>query len=172
MAPTSCKHFTMTEPHAPKQTRKFMVVVDDTEECTVAIRFAARRAARTGGHVLMLRVIEPEDFQHWISVQELAREEALEEAEALLRDLAADVHALAGVMPEFAIREGDTRDEVLGQLSDDPNIGVLVLGAGAGKDGPGPLVTALAGQLSGSLPVPVTVVPGNLTLDQIDSTLR
>lgn len=146
-----------------------MIVVDDTPECTNALRFAARRAAKTGGGIVMLYVIRPEEFQHWIGVAEVMRAEAREAAEERLSQLAEEVHTLSGVLPEFAIREGDARDEVLNHIKEDPEIGVLVLGAGADGDGPGPLVSALVGRMGGGMTVPVTVVPGAMSLERIDA---
>ena len=84
--------------------RKFMVVVDETPECMNAMRFAARRAAKTGGGVVMLYVIAPDDFQHWMGVAELMRQEARDAAEQRLSELATEVHNLSGVTPEFVIR--------------------------------------------------------------------
>ena len=149
--------------------RKFMIVVDETPECMNALRFAARRASKTGGGVVMVYVIEPEEFQHWVGVGEVMRAEAQEAAELRLATLSQEVEKLAGVLPEFVIREGVARDEILAQIKDDPEVGVLVLGAGDSNDGPGPLVTALAGRMSGAMSVPVTIVSGNLTVDQIDA---
>lgn len=149
--------------------RKFMIVVDDTPECMNALRFAARRASKTGGGVVMLYVIAPEEFQHWVGVGEVMRAEAREAAEERLATLSTEVETLAGVLPEFVIREGVARDEILAQITEDPEIGVLVLGAGDSNDGPGPLVSALAGRMSGAMSVPVTIVSGNLTNDQIDA---
>ncbi len=148
--------------------KKFLVVVDDSPECASAIHYASRRALHTGGHVSLLYVIEPPGFMHWVSVERVMQEEAQAQAEAVLYEAAVEVNRVAGVMPEFVIREGKRRDELLALLKEDPDIRILVLGAGAGKKGPGPLVTSLAGQLSGSLPIPITVVPGNLTTAQLD----
>ena len=148
--------------------RKFLCVVDDSPECRLALRFAFRRAARTGGGVILLYVIEPADFQHWMAVENLMREEAREAAEEVLQTLADEVNEWSGIMPEFSIREGRKQDELLALLEEEPEIRLLVLGASAEKDGPGPLVTALAGPLSANMRVPVTVVPGNLNIQQID----
>jgi nucleotide-binding universal stress UspA family protein len=148
--------------------RKFMCVVDDSPECRLALRFAFRRAARTGGGVVLLYVIEPADFQHWMAVENLMREEAREAAEEVLQTLADEVSQWSGIMPEFAIREGRKQDEVIALLEAEPEIRLLVLGASAEKEGPGPLVSALAGPMSANMRVPVTVVPGNLGIEQID----
>lgn len=148
--------------------RKFLVVVDDTPECVNAMRFAARRAANTGGRVTLLTIVEPEEFQHWIGVAEVMRSEARAAAEERLNALADELHTLTGVAPELQIREGKRVEEILGQIEDDPDIGVLVLAAGEG-DGPGPLVSAMVHKMGGKMPVPITVVPGGLTLEQIDS---
>ncbi len=148
--------------------RKFLVVVDKTPECHKALRFAARRAKNTGGGVSLLYVIEPEDFQHWIAVQDAMRSEAWAEAQARLEALAEEVKALVGVIPEVAVREGQRRDELLAHIDADSEIRLLVLGAGV-DDGPGPLIKSLVGQMGGRLPIPVTVVPGALSLEEIDA---
>lgn len=149
--------------------KKFLVVVDDSPECASAIYYASRRALHTGGHVSLLYVIEPQGFMHWVSVEKVMQEEAQAQAEAVLYEAAAEVNRVANLLPEFVVREGKRRDELLALLKDDPDIRILVLAAGTGKKGPGPLVSSLAGQLSGSLPIPVTVVPGNLTTAQLDA---
>ncbi|MEM6438422.1 MAG: universal stress protein [Pseudomonadota bacterium] len=146
--------------------RKFLVVVDETPECMNAIRFAARRAQKTGGGLQMLFVIQPEEFQHWVGVGEIMRWEKREAAEARFKEAAALLEQNVGITPEFVIREGDPIEEVLAQVRDDPEVGVLVLGAGT-EGGPGPLVSHLVGKLAGDLPVPVTVVPGGLSRDQV-----
>lgn len=148
--------------------RKFLVVVDETPECMNAMRFAARRAQNTGGGVVMLYVIAPDDFQHWVGVAELMRQEARDAAEARLGELATELQALCGVTPEFIIREGQRSDEVLGLIEEDLEIGVLVLGAGEG-DNPGPLVTQMVARMGGRMPIPVTVVPGSMSLERIDA---
>lgn len=148
--------------------RKFLVVVDETPECMNAMRFAARRAQKTGGGIIMLYVIAPDDFQHWMGVAELMRQEARDAAEDRLGELGTELQTLCGVTPEFAIREGNQADEVLALIREDPEIGVLVLGAGEG-DSPGPLVSQLVARMGGQMPIPVTVVPGGMSLERIDA---
>lgn len=155
------------KPEEASTLRKFLVVVDETPECQNAMRFAARRAQKTGGRVIMLYVIEPEEFQHWVGVAEVMRAEARDAAEERLTELAEELTALSGLTPEFVIREGKPVEEVLRLIEDDPEIGVLVLGAGVG-DGPGPLVTQLGHKMGGRMPIPVTIVPGAMTLERID----
>lgn len=152
----------------PDVTRKFLVVVDDTPECRLALRYAARRALKTKGMVALLFVIEPSDMPQWLGVQQIMREEARDEAEALLHDLAEEVQRLAGLTPELIIREGIRREQLLKLIEEDPSIRILVLGAGTGTEGPGPLVSALAGQMSGNFRVPITLVPGKLTTREVD----
>ena len=149
--------------------RIILCVVDSSDEMRIALRFASRRANHTGGRVALLFVIEPADFQHWMSVEEKMREERREEAERVLQNLAAQVNEISGAMPALYVREGSPGDEILKLIDEEPRISVLVLGAGTGKKGPGPLVSSLAGKMSGKFPIPITVVPGNLTEDQIDS---
>ncbi len=153
-----------------KRRHKWLVVVDDTTEVRLALRFAARRARNVGGRVTLLRVIQPNEEvqEHWLSVAEQLREEAREAAEHLLSDIAQQVQQETGLVPELIIREGNSKEELLKLIEADPAIRILVLAAAPGPSGPGPLVTALAGQMAGNMRVPVTVVPGSLTNEEID----
>lgn len=164
-------HHSSDQPEAsaagPK--RIFLVVVDESEEMQHALRFACRRARNTDGRVALLHVIEPSDFQHWMAVGDLMREEARTEAEQLLQKLAAGVHEMAGSMPVLYVREGDCRDELFKLLDEEPQVSILVLGAKTGSGGPGPLVAALTGKFLGKLRVPITLVPDNLDNETIDS---
>ncbi|HBZ45155.1 MAG TPA: universal stress protein [Maritimibacter sp.] len=148
--------------------RKFLVVLDDSRECLNAMRFAAMRAANTGAGVEILSIIPPEEFNHWLGVGAVMREEARERIEAHFEVFAKWMRDKQGVDPELVIREGDAVDELLAQVHDDPEIGVVVLGAGAGKKGPGPLVTALT-RSSANLPVPLTIVPGEMSKERLES---
>ena len=141
--------------------RKFLVVLDDSRECLNAIRFAALRASHTGGGVTILSVIPPEEFRHWAGVGEVMRAEARERIEAHFEVFAKWMRDKHAIQPELVIREGKPVDEILGLIRDDPQIAILVLGAGSDRSGPGPLVTQLS-RSSGSLPVPITIVPGTM----------
>jgi hypothetical protein len=149
--------------------RVFLVVVDESEEMNVALRFACLRAKSTGGRVALFRAIEPVDFQHWMGVGELMREEKREEAENLLSRLSEEVVTMSDKIPVIYIREGAPRDELLALLEEEPGISVLVLAAGTGKEGPGPLISYLAGKGAARLKIPMTIVPGNLSAEQIDA---
>ena len=148
--------------------RKFLVVLDNNQECLNAMRFAAMRAARTGGGVEVLAVIEPEEFNHWIGVGDIMREEARDRINAHFEVFAKWMRDRQGVDPELVIREGEPVPEILAQVSEDAEIGVLVLGAGTDSKGPGPLVTQLT-KSSGSLPIPITIVPGNLSKERLEA---
>ena len=149
-------------------SRVFLVVVDETPEHRIAVRYAARRAAHTGGRVAMLYVIEPAELQHFQAIEELARTERWEAAEELLQALCEEIAPIAGSMPIVYIREGRTRDELLTLINEEPAISILVLGAGTGPEGPGPLITHLIGRVAARLRIPITIVPGGLTTDQVD----
>jgi len=148
---------------------KFLVVIDDTPECRIAARFAARRVARTGAQLVMLAVTKPPDDFEWLGVGDVMRAEAEEEATSRLEAAAADARAAAGVDPELVSRLGDSSDEILKLIDEDADISFLVLAAGAGKDGPGPLVTNLAGKAASTYPVPVVIVPSGLSDEEIDA---
>ena len=146
--------------------RKFLVVLDDSRECLNAMRFAAMRAAHTGGGVQVLAVIPPDEFNHWIGVGNIMREEARERIHAHFEVFAKWMRDRQGVDPELVIREGEPVPEILSQIREDSEIGVLVLGAGTEGSGPGPIVAALSRSF-GSLPIPLTIVPGELSKDKL-----
>lgn len=147
---------------------KFLVVADDSPEFPAALQFAALRAKATGGGLVMLSVIEPIEAAGWAAVEAEIRREAQQEAQARAQRFAAEAFAEAGVQPEVMIREGEVRSELRAILEEDPGIRFIVLGAGSGASGPGPLVSSLAkGQSFGGRAVPVVVVPGGLTIEEI-----
>jgi len=148
--------------------RKFLVVLDDSRECLNAMRFAAMRARKSGGGVQILSVIPPEEFNHWIGIGDIMREEARERIHAHFEVFAKWMRDRQGIEPELVIREGEAVPEILAQIREDNEIGVLVLGAGSEKGGPGPLVSQLS-RASGSLPVPITIVPGELSKDRLEA---
>jgi len=145
--------------------RKFLVVVDQTPECRVALRFAARRAQHTGGRVSLLCVAPPVDFQEWKGVEAIMEDEAHRDAEVLICEAAKAVNELAGIVPELLIEHGVTAECLLDLIRRDQDISILVLASGVAKDGPGPLVRLFAG---GVQPIPVTIVPGNLSDEDVD----
>ena len=148
---------------------KFMVVVDKTPECMRAVHFASRRVARTGASMLMLAVVAPPDNFEWIGVGEAMIEEASQEAAKLLEAAAREARSAAGVEPEQAIRVGSRSEEIIKLINEDEDVSFLVLAAGSGKDGPGPLVSTLAGKAASTFPVPIVIVPGSLSDEEIDA---
>ena len=155
----------------PRRTegRVFLVVVDESPEMRNALRYACRRAKRTGGRVALAYVMEPPEAQQWGAVVDLIREEARQEAEALVARHSETVVAQTGQPPSIHIREGKSRDELVKLITEDRSISVLVLGSASGGEGPGPLVTAFSGKLGSQLRIPLTIVPGALTDEEIDA---
>jgi len=155
-------------PTPPERSRRtFLVVVDDSAEMRAALRYACRRARHTGGRVALLRVVEPGEFQSFAGIGALMHAEARQAAEDLLQRMAGAVNEMSGEIPVLYVREGARRDEVL-RVIDEEEISLLVLGAGTGSDGPGPLVSALTGRYVSRLRVPLTIVPGHLDDQAID----
>ncbi|MDE0783213.1 MAG: universal stress protein, partial [Planktomarina sp.] len=148
--------------------RKFMVVLDNSTECLNAMRFAAMRAEKTGARVEILAVIPPEEFNHWIGVGAIMREESRDRISAHFEVFAKWMREKHNVEPELVIREGEVVNEILAQINDDAEVDILVLGAGTDRKGPGPLVSQLS-KSSGTLDVPIVIVPGNLSKEQIEA---
>ncbi len=142
-------------------SRKFLVLIDDSPVCDRAVSFAARRVARTGGTLVLLTVIDSEDFGQFIGVGDVMRAEAREEAERLLDTRIARIRDIGQVRTETVIREGRPAEAIEELVAQDPGIGILVLAAGQGDKGPGPLVTHFAAH--NRLHILVTIVPGAMT---------
>ena len=151
---------------ASRSPRKFLVVVDKTPEHKVALRFATRRAQHTNGRVTLMCPAQLPDFQQWRGVEEIMRDEAHAEAEALLHQAAKVVNELAGILPELVILHGRVTDCLHQLLKEDRDISILVLASGTSKEGPGPLVSMFA---TGVQAIPVTIVPGTFSDAQIDA---
>jgi hypothetical protein len=145
----------MSQPGISRAPRKFLVVVDRTQESAIALRFATRRAQHTSGRVTLMCAATPPDFQQWRGVEEIMRDEAHADAEEMIYAAAKVVNELSGIIAE------------LGKLlKEDKDISILVLASGAGKEGPGPLVSMFGSAVQS---IPVTIVPGNFTPEQIDA---
>jgi nucleotide-binding universal stress UspA family protein len=149
--------------------RKFMAVIDDTPECERAVRYAAMRAKNSNGGLVLLYVVEPGDFQHWLGVEEIMKAEAIDEAETRLTKIAGQVRETIGIDAETVVRQGTTRDEIDALIEEDKDIAILVLAAGSAKDGPGPLVSSISARGTAAFPVPVTVIPNDLSDEDIDA---
>jgi nucleotide-binding universal stress UspA family protein len=148
---------------------KYLVVIDESPECDRAVYYASRRAARTGAGVLMLLVIEPHDrHQQWLGVADIMKAEAHEAANAVLDRFAARANGVAGITPERVIRDGQKAEEILKLIDEDEDITTLVLAAGTGKEGPGPLVASM-GKNAADYPIPVAIVPGHLGDAELDA---
>ena len=148
---------------------KCLVIVDETAEWDRAVYYASRWAVRVGGGVVMLRVIETEDQnQQWLGVAEVMRAEAEEAANAALDRAAGRANGIAAITPERVIREGTPTDQILDVIENDVDISMLVLAASAGPEGPGPIITTTA-KMVGTFPIPVVVVPGGLSDEDIDA---
>ncbi|MEI8144099.1 MAG: universal stress protein [Alphaproteobacteria bacterium] len=154
----------------PGHIPKYLVVVDDTPECDRAIVYAARRSARVGGRLVMLAIIETEDRegQTLFGVADVMREEAEAEARAKLDQAGDRVMKLTHTEPQLITRQGPAATAVVSLIEEDQDIAILVLAAGTGKDGPGPLVSSLA-RTAGSFAIPVALVPGQLSDDEIEA---
>ncbi|WP_456386732.1 universal stress protein [Profundibacter sp.] len=148
--------------------RKFLVVLDESRECLNAMRFAAMRAKKSGGGVEVLSVIPPEEFNHWIGVGDIMREEARERIEVHYEVFAKWMRDRQGIEPELVIREGEAVTEIMAQVAEDKDIGLLVLGAGSTKKGPGPLITKLMKSVA-DFPIPITIVPGEMSKERLEA---
>lgn len=147
--------------------RIFLVVVDNSTEMRVALRFACTRALHTGGRVALLHVVEPAEFQHWLGVGNLMQQESREEGEALLQRCAAEVMRLTGTPAIYYMRDGEYAEQLFKLIEEDGNISIVVLAASDGQEGPGPIISHITSKGMQTLRIPITIVPGSLTDETI-----
>jgi nucleotide-binding universal stress UspA family protein len=153
-------------------SRKFLIVVDESQEVESALYYAASRIRRSSGVIVLLYVIEPSEFKNWTGVRQVQLDEETNKAKARFRLLRRKLahEGFEGVETEEVIREGHTAEEVRSLIADDEDIAILVIGAPKDAKQLGPLILALgAGWTSGALPVPLTVVPCQLSLAEIQA---
>ena len=147
--------------------RIYLVVIDESEEASVALRFAARRAVKTGGGVEILALIPPVEFVQWGGVQATIEEEARLKAEGLVAAAAGTLVAESGLRPSITVRQGEANKVIREVIADSPDIAALVL-ASAASGAPGPLIGHFVGSDAAALPVPLMIVPGSLDNAAID----
>ena len=147
--------------------RTYLVVIDESPEAEIALRFAARRAVKTGGNVEILALLPPQEFVAWGGVMATIEEEARQRAEALVMRAAGTLLSESGITPSITLREGDGPRIVHEMIAANREIAALVLGAAASGP-PGPLVAHFAGADAGALSVPVMIIPGSLDVEAID----
>lgn len=147
--------------------RVYLVIMDETDESRLALRFAARRAARTGGRVHILALVPPQEFVAFGGVQATIEEEARDRAEVLVTSIAGSLVSAGAQMPVISVRQGEAVQVVRQYLAEHPEVSALVLGAAA-SGAPGPLVSHFAGSHPGQLPCPLMIVPGGIGDEALD----
>jgi nucleotide-binding universal stress UspA family protein len=148
---------------------KFLVLVDDSEDCGKAVYYASRRAVRLGAKVSLLRVIDPPQTETpFLGVAQMLKIEAEEEARQLLARWTALAQAVATEPPETLIEQGDAATEIFRVIEADEDMTMLVLAAGSSHEDPGSLVAQL-GRTAGIYPIPVVIVPAHLSEEELDA---
>lgn len=146
--------------------RVYLVIMDETEEASIALRFASRRAAQTGGTVHLLALVPRQQFVAFGAIQATIEEEARARAEALVTSAAGSLLSESGLAPVISVRQGSDVQVVRDYLTEHPEVSALVLGA-ATNGGPGPLVSHFSGN-AGQLPCPVYIIPGGMSDEQLE----
>lgn len=145
--------------------RVYLVVIDESAEAHVALRFAARRAARTSGAVHLLAIVPKQGFSAFGNVQATIEEEARDRAEVLANSAAGELMSEAGIMPQITVCVGEGRQMIADYLAGHEEVAALVLAAAEGP--PGPLVAHFSAN-AGAMPCPLFIVPGTLSDEDID----
>ena len=147
--------------------RTYLVVVDDSAESRVALRFAARRAAKTDGKIEVLGIVEPQDFVQFGGVQAAMEEEQRLRIEGVVSSAIGEILDESGIEAQIIIRQGEAVRTVREFIGEREEVCALVLGA-AQSGSPGVLVADFAGSDAGQLPCPVMIIPGSLSDDRLE----
>lgn len=146
-----------------------LVCVNDNEHSRVALKFACAKSKKTGCLVSILHVLEPADYQGLSMVMDHIENDKRKVAEKLLHDMADLANQFSGVTPVLMLREGINGKEIVAVANQDHTIGMLVMGSSPETPGKGKLLSWLVGQLGKELLIPMIIVPGNLTEQQIEA---
>tara|TARA_B100000029_G_C17573226_1_gene957351 strand:- start:1399 stop:1866 length:468 start_codon:yes stop_codon:yes gene_type:complete len=148
--------------------RNFLVVIDGTDEMQIALQFACIRAKKTNGQITLVSFIEPIDVLTTKSVSDIMKNEAREEAEAMLHKASAFAKEETGITAILHVKEGELIEELLRLIEEkNENVTELILAASKDEKSPGPIIKSITTQNYFKLNVPLIIVPGNLTLDEI-----
>lgn len=147
----------------------YLLVVDVTEEFTVAIDYASELAASHNAHIALLNVIEVDHFDHWGNIAEKVRSEMRTQAENMIWEASLRVTKKTGMIPMICISEGIRHEVIIETINQYPEIAMLILGGDCHASNPGPLVTFFAGKGLSKLRVPLMVVPGHLMVNELDN---
>lgn len=160
----------MSENVSKQRRAVYLIVADKTEEFSFALRYATRAAELNAAHVGILYVMEKHDFMHWGDIETRMRQEIRQEAEQILWNHARRIYELNGQIPGFYLNHGSVVDALIETIDENPEIKKLILAGGQGST-PGPLISYLSGKGLSRLRVPMTIVPGHLQMEQIDTVL-
>ena len=149
----------------PKRT--YLVVIDDSAEARVALRFAARRAAKTSGRIEVLGIVEPQDFVQFGGVQQAIEEEQRLRIEGVVSSAVGEILDEAGIEATIVVQQGEPVKTVREYIGEREEVAALVLGAASTGD-PGPLVGNFCGNDAGRLPCPVMLIPGSLSDERLE----
>ncbi len=119
--------------------------------------------------MVILAVVDPPHNFEWIGVGEAMLAEGQEEAQKRLETAAKEARSAAGVEPEQVVLVREKPAAITEIIENDADISFLVLAAGTGKEGPGPLVSTIAGKTASTFPIPIVIVPGGLSDEEIDA---
>ncbi len=147
--------------------RTYLVVIDDSAEARVALRFAARRAAKTGGRIEVLAVVEPQDFVQWGGVHAAIEEEQRLRIEGVVSASVGEILDEAGIEAGIVVQQGEPVKAVRDYIGQREEVAALVLGA-APSGHPGALVAHFTGNDAGVLPCPVMIIPGSLSDERLE----
>ena len=152
---------------ADEPKRTYLVVVDDSPEAAIALRFAARRAAKTNGRIEVLGIVEPQDFVQWGGVEKAFEEEQRLRIEGVVSASVGEILDESGIEATIVVQQGEPVNAVRDYIGEREEVAALVLGA-APSGPPGPLVSNFCGADAGKLPCPVMLIPGSLTDERLE----
>lgn len=152
-----------------KKELNFLVILDESDEMFDALRYASLRAARVSGKVVLLYTFEKIDFSHWKAVENIAEKESREEAEEKIKEYENFVMSLSNNKPKKYIMKGDRISCILEFLNSNKFVSNLILASSSSPVGPGPLISGFTGKYKTELKVPLTIIPANLSEEEIDN---
>ena len=148
--------------------KKFLIIIDESKELEKAIYFASKRAISTEGELSLLYIVDPAVNAQWARIGNLIEQEATSEAKKICRSWSHKIKTQFNIDAEVIIKIGNRVDELLKLIEEDKDIRFLVLASSNNNEDPGPLIKVLTGKKIKNLNIPLVIVPGSLSEQDID----
>jgi hypothetical protein len=147
-----------------KKLKEYLLVyVDESEEFLEAMNYACELAKTESLGIILLYIIQDENFRHWKGVENIMREEQKNEAKEVLEKYITYIKDNYKLHVKSYIKTGEKLEILIKTLNGKrPKVKNLVLGLAMDKIENNKVISSLTGILRKKLTLPIIIVPGKI----------